>query len=378
MKKNIDTLIKYFTLIFFFSFIFIFPVVTLSTPDKKVNEIENKILTQLPRISIEKIKNGSFMRDFDNYSSDQFPLRTEFIQLKNLYNYNMGIREFRDIYVSSNGRLMEKFIFNKQIIDTNISQVIQFSSTLNKNYGIKSTIMVIPTSIAFYKDDLPKYAISDNQEHVLNYLNNEINNNINKDFLEFYTPYEILENNKDKYIYFNTDHHWTQLGAKLAFEDYYGEVSGNYNKVCDDFYGTYYSKALLPQIKGDSIYAFEDYDNFKITLDFNKKFNTLYDYNKLDGKNKYQYFLHGDPGIALIEGNSNTVDEILIFKDSYAHNFIPFLTSKYNKIHVVDPRYYKLDIKDYLSENTNISEVLFLNNISTLNSSTLFEQYFKE
>lgn len=373
MKKNIDTLIKYFTLIFFFSFIFIFPVVTLSTPDKKVNEIENKILTQLPRISIEKIKNGSFMRDFDNYSSDQFPLRTEFIQLKNLYNYTMGIREFRDIYVGSNGRLMEKFILNKEIIDSNISQVIQFSSTLHKNYGIKSTMMVIPTSIAFYEDYLPKYAISDDQKHILDYLNKELNNNLNKDFLNFYTPYEVLENNKDDYIYFNTDHHWTQLGAKLAFEDYYKEVSDNNVKVADDFYGTYYSKALLPQIKGDSIYAYEDYNNFKISLDFDKKFDTLYDPSKLEGKNKYQYFLHGDPAIAVIEGITNNSDEILIFKDSYAHSFIPFLTSIYKKIHVVDPRYYKLDIEDYLSENENINEVLFFNNISTFNSLSLFK-----
>lgn len=375
MKKiNKDTFIKYTTIIFFFGFIFTFPIVTLSTPDKKINEIENKILTQLPIPSIDKIINGSFMKNFDNYSSDQFPSRTEFIKLKNLYSYSMGIREYRDIYVGINGRLMEKFIFNKEMVDNNISQVIQFSSYLYDKYEIPSTIMVIPTSIAFYDDELPKYAVTDSQKYVLNYINNQFENNKNSNsYTNFYSPYEVLNSNKDKYIYFNTDHHWTQLGAMLAYKDFYGEVSGDYSEVAKDFYGTYYSKAILPQIKGDTIYSFDDYNNFKINMDFNKNYNTLYAKDKLSGKNKYQYFLHGDPAIAVIEGNTNNTDEVLVLKDSYAHNFIPFLTSKYKKIHVVDPRYYKLDIDDYIKNNEKIKEVLFFNNISTFNSSLLFK-----
>lgn len=374
MKKNKHSVIKYITIVFFFGFLFTFSTLTLATPDKKINEIENKILTQLPRISIDKLISGSFMKNFDSYSSDQFPMRTEFIKLKNSYSYAMGIREFRNIYVGNSSRLMEKFIFNEEIMDDNISQVIQFSSYLHDKYNILSTIMIIPTSIAFYEEDLPKYAVSDSQEDALKYLEYEFNGNEStNDYLNFYTPYEVLKANKDEYIYFNTDHHWTQLGAKIAFEDYYGDVLDDCTKVANDFYGTYYSKALLPQIKGDTIYSFDNYNNFKINIDFDKNYNTLYDKNKLSGKNKYQYFLHGDPAIAVIEGNSDSSSELLIFKDSYAHNFIPFLASKYSKIHVVDPRYYKINIDEYMDSNKNIKEVLFLNNISTFNSSLLFK-----
>ena len=59
----------------------------------------------------------------------------------------------------------------------------------------------------------------------------------------------------------------------------------NYNKVSDNFYGTYYSKALLPMIKGDLIYSYSDFNNFKIEIDFDKTYNNLYDTNKLNGKN---------------------------------------------------------------------------------------------
>lgn len=375
MKINKNNILKYTTIVFFLGFIFIFPIINFLTEDKKINEIENKILTQLPKLSLQKIINGSFMKEADNYTSDQFPSRTEFIKIKNSYSYSLGIREFRGIYVGSNGRLMEKFIFNKEIIDKNIAQVIRLSRHLQDMYKIPSTLMVVPTSIAFYENELPNVALTDSQEDTLNYIHSRsedpITNNL---FISFYSPYHVLKENKNEYIYFNTDHHWTQLGAKLAFEDMYGSINGDYTKVIDEFYGTYFSKALLPNIKGDSIYAYKDFNNFNMKIDFNKNFDSLYDDYKLLGKNKYQYFLHGDPAIAIIEGlPDNANNEILVFKDSFAHNFVPFLASKYTKVHIIDPRYYNLDIDTYIKENENIKEVLFLNNISTFNSSLLFK-----
>lgn len=374
MNKYKNNFLKYITIIFFLGFLFIVPIITFTTPDKKISEIENKILTNKPKLSIEKIADGTFMRVFEKYSADQFPFREDFIKLKNLYSYSMGIREFRNIYIGSSGRLMEKFVFNKDIIDKNISQVIDLSCHLMDVYNIPSTIMIVPTSIAFYESELPKTSITDSQVDTLNYINNnlKLHDKYNSS-IKFYSPYKTLEKNKEKYIYFNTDHHWTQLGAKLAFEDMFGPISGDYKKVSDEFYGTYYSKALLPQVKGDSIYAYEDYSNFNIEIDFDKTFNTLYDEDRLLGKNKYQYFLHGDPAIALIDGNPNSDEEILVFKDSYAHNFVPFLATKYKKVHVIDPRYYKVDIDDYLQKNKNIKEVLFLNNISLFNTSVIFK-----
>ena len=283
--KN-KNLLKFITISFFLIFIFSVPIITLFTEDKKISEIENKILTQLPRISFENICNKKFMKNFDEYTSDQFPLRANFIKLKNTYNYIIGQREFRDIYVGKNNKLMEKYKFNKESVDKNISNILNTASYMYESFNIKSKLMVVPTSIAFYKNDLPNFCISDNQKDSLDYINNSISN---KDFLNFYTPYDILSKNKDKYMYYNTDHHWTQLGAYLSYLDMFDYkydnkiLFNNYNKVSDDFYGTYYSKALLPMIKGDSIYSYSTFNNFKIEVDFDKTYNTLYDNDKLNG-----------------------------------------------------------------------------------------------
>ena len=96
MNKN--KILKYLTIFIFLGFIFIFPIINLITPDKIISEMENKILTQMPKISFDKIKNGSFMKSFDEYTSDQFPFRENFISLKNSFSYFLGIREFRNIY----------------------------------------------------------------------------------------------------------------------------------------------------------------------------------------------------------------------------------------------------------------------------------------
>ena len=333
--KN-KNLLKFITISFFLIFIFSVPIITLFTEDKKISEIENKILTQLPRISFENICNKKFMKNFDEYTSDQFPLRANFIKLKNTYNYIIGQREFRDIYVGKNNKLMEKYKFNKESVGKNISNILNTASYMYESFNIKSKLMVVPTSIAFYKNDLPNFYISDNQKDSLDYINNSISN---KDYLNFYTPYDILSKNKDKYMYYNTDHHWTQLGAYLSYLDMF-------------------------DYKYDNKILFNNYNK----VDFDKTYNTLYDNDKLNGKNKYQYFLHGDPAFAIIYGDKNKSNEVIVFKDSYAHNFLPFLTNNYSKIHVVDPRYYNIDLEDYLNKNPNITEALFINNIQSFNS----------
>ncbi|MGL5313101.1 MAG: DHHW family protein [Peptostreptococcaceae bacterium] len=366
-----NKLLKHLTIWLFLGFIFIVPIITLTTPDKKINEIENKILTQLPKLSLNNIVNKRFMNEFDKYTADQFPLRSDFIKLKNSYSYSTGQREFRSIYIGKNNRLMEKFVYNKYIVDTNINTLVDLATTLKSKYNISTKLMIVPTSIAFYEEELPLWAISDNEKTAIDYISSAITDS---NALNFYSPYNVLMDNKDKYIFFNTDHHWTQLGAKLAYEDMYNtKILDNSIKVSDDFYGSYYSKAILPNINGDNIYAYTNFNNFKIDIDFSKTYDSLYDENKLVGKNKYQYFLHGDPAFAVIEGNPSIDDEILIFKDSYAHSFIPFLTSNYKKIHIVDPRYYNIDYEDYLSNNRDINEILFINNIQTFNSTQIFK-----
>lgn len=327
--------------------------------DNQISYIENKILTKFPRFNIQSIISGSFMNKFDTYTTDQFPGRVGFIKLKNSVDYLIGKREFRNIYISKNKRLLEHFKLNEETLFDNIDGI----NNLSKSLKIKASLLLIPTSIELYKNELPSYAITDSQENVFNIIRNRVT-------INFFSALETLAKNKDKDIFFKTDHHWTQLGAKLVFEDIFKkEISETPSTVTNDFYGSYYSKALLRFIKPDKIEVYNSSGDYKIHIDYERELNSLYDKSKLNSKNKYQYFLSGDPGRALIEGRGE--GSILILKDSFAHNFIPFLCSEFKDIHIIDSRYYNVNIKDYI-EKHNIQEIFFIHNISTLNSEKIY------
>lgn len=321
--------------------------------------MENKILQKFPRFNYDNIKSGKFMDDFDKYMSDQIPERNTFLYAKNRFNYILGNREFRDVYISKSGRLLEKYTEDKDIIDYNIKKINDICNNLN----IKKNLFLVPNSISLYKDELPSYYPTDSQEESIDYIKK-----ISE--IDTYSPLSILHKYKDEYIYYNTDHHWTQLGAKLAFEDFYDKkVNFEYSLISKNFYGTYYSKVMIDSVKPDSIYSYLELNNFKNEFD-GITYSSLYDDKKLDGKNKYQYFLNGDPAEGIIYGNGT--GKILVLKDSFAHNFLPFLTEIYEKIYVLDPRYSNKDISEYINEN-NLEEVLFLFSLSTINSNKIFK-----
>ena len=109
-------------------------------------------------------------------------------------------------------------------------------------------------------------------------------------------------------------------------------------------------------------------DDSKYVINYNGEIsNSLYNEKYLNEKDKYSYFLNGNQPLITITNysSSSSSQELLIIKDSYANSFIPFIVNHYRKIHVIDPRYYKNKISDYIKDN-NIYNVLFLYNIGTL------------
>ena len=102
------------------------------------------------------------------------------------------------------------------------------------------------------------------------------------------------------------------------------------------------------------------YEDKDITKD------SMYEEKYLNEKDKYSYFLDNNHALITITNKSiNNNKELLVIKDSYANSFIPMIAKHYEKIHVIDPRYYRLSISSYINEN-NISNVLFLYNVLTL------------
>ena len=82
----------------------------------------------------------------------------------------------------------------------------------------------------------------------------------------------------------------------------------------------------------------------------------------VSGVNSYSIFLQGDLPIVKMETMHKNGRKIAIVKESYGNAFAPFLINNYEKIIVVDQRYYTGDFVKML-KTEGINELLFINNI---------------
>lgn len=195
--------------------------------------------------------------------------------------------------------------------------------------------------------------------------------------ISFIDIHDSLKDHLDEYIYFKTDHHWTQRGAYYAYL-----IAGklmrfsaiNINDfdietVSDSFYGTLYSKSGIRFVKPDCIEIFKPDTETDIKVEYidtNETSNSLYETDHLNTKDKYSVFLDGNHALVKISTNLNTGKKLLVLKDSYAHSFVPLLTNHYDKIHMIDLRYFNMNITEYIEQN-GLNEVLFLYNTISFN-----------
>ena len=187
-------------------------------------------------------------------------------------------------------------------------------------------------------------------------------------------PVDSIRKHRNEYIYFNTDHHWTSLGAYYAYRAFCAaaghkpvSLNGIPSKVKPNFYGLFYrlTKSSILKNNPDSVryYLFPDSVNFFIGASSIGYWAPSKMYaEQVSGENSYSVFLQGDLPICKMETQKKNGRRIALVKESYGNAFAPFLINNYEKVIVVDQRYYKGDFIAMLKAE-GINELLFLNNI---------------
>lgn len=360
---NNETYNKILIVIFMMCIIFVC-IVSVIKEDVVFSENENKVMAIFPNFKLESLLNGEYTSKVEEYFSDHIIFRNEIISFKTITNIVMNKKDNSRVYFAKNNMLMEMHenIVNESV-DTNINVINKFNEFLNDKYSVNMDLMLVNTKTSIYEDMLPKFANVNNEDEIIDYIYSTSNTN-NIDISD------ILKANKDKYIYFNLDHHWTQLGAYLAYckySDNKGYDSSNYTittNLTNEFFGSLYSKAINPNLKPDSIIAYNLDSNLKynIRYDGSKVTNNVYQKSNLNKKDKYTVFLDGNHSVVEINTNNKNGKTMVIFKDSFGHPFIPFLLNEYEKVIVLDLRYVYTDLNVYF-KNNNVTDVLMLYNI---------------
>ena len=330
---------------------------------KIFSEFENRNLKTNVRFSINKFVNGSFQEEYEEYINDQFPLRNQWISIKSLNEYLLGKIENNGIIYGENKWLFEKFTsLNKVKLSNNINAINQFS----KKYDKSVSVMIVPNSYEIYNEDLPRGLYQIEQEKIIKdlYSNLIYSNNINL--------LDKFKNEKNNYIYYKTDHHWTTYGAYLAYCSFIESIGMkpinlnyyNSNEI-NGFYGSYFSKAKPFNISSDII-KYYDFEDLEMNILGEEVYNSIYDFSKINSRDKYSMFIRGNNALTIINNkNLKNGKKILVIKDSFANSLVPFLTQNFEEVHIIDLRSFNIKISNYMEEN-DFDNILVLYNFINL------------
>lgn len=360
---------KIVTVVVFLGMIFGFAILNLLTPDRVFSEMENIYLQLRPEISLQRILNGKFTAEMDQYVNHQFPGRDAFIGVKTQTEYLLGKRDTNGVYFSKDGYLIEKHPFLDPQAEKNIPRLVSFVNQTAGALGAEHVrVMIAPTAGELLRDKLPAFAPEFSQPEMFARIQSEIPGECWIDLLPAFR-----DASSGTQLYYKTDHHWTTHGAYLAYQQWCAsmgvapESDFDVQPVSDTFYGTIYSKARLSTTQPDTICAYFHGDPQDYSLEFDLgsgSMEGLYDESYLSRKDKYSYFLGGNHAVTTIHGPSRNGKTLLMIKDSYAHSLAPFLADEYETILMVDLRYYNGSLK-YFFENHQVDDVLVMYNAVT-------------
>lgn len=342
------------------------------SPKAEKSISENRTLQQKPKMTMQSLLTGKYSKDYGKYLSDQFPARESMIKGKAKFDLLLGRKELNGVYICKDGYLMEGFTeASPEVTDAKIKAINNFVS---QNPKLNVSMMLVPNKVEIYKNLLPKNTPSDSQKAYLDKVKEKVDKKVN--FVNLITPFNRIKNSTQ--LYYKTDHHWTTDGAYKGYEEFSKsrdispaqEKSFTKSLATDKFLGSLYYKngAQIGEPENIILYLKEKpYPLLVKYYDTKEKVTTLYDADKLKGKDKYEIFTGGNHSQIKIRTNVKTKRKLLLIKDSYANAMLPFLINDFAEINVVDLRYYTGTMADILNNN-EVTDVLILYNVNTFNT----------
>ncbi len=419
-EKNINTIfIQILSFLAVLAILMILGLLIFARPEK--SETEKRDLTKFPSFSISSLLSGDYFDQIGLWYSDTYPGR-DFLtsinsNIKSLYGVKSQeihgeVVEGDDIPDEYTTKASNKVTETKKETTTSIEdtwemidakgdsqslgavfvsgdkayEYYNFSQSVADDYiytlntvaeklgDIPVYDIIIPTSIAITLPDEYLDSInSSDQNKAIKYMYSGMNDKVNKVKI-----YNTLMSHRTEYIYFNTDHHWTALGAYYAYCDYTKMAKietmplTKYTKVeYSGFLGSFYTdtgKLKVLENNPDTIIAYKPNENANLVYTDNKgtkiTWPVINDVSDYGATIKYSCFIAGDNSFTEIT-NPDIQDDstLVVVKESFGNALVPFLVENYNKIYVIDYRYYKGSVSDFAIKN-GADAVLYMNNVS--------------
>ena len=335
-------------------FFAIMSVVNVFVNPPDYSESENRYLASFPKFSFKELFWGDYTTQLDDYVRDHFFGRDFWVALKAGSEIALQKKENNDVVLGKDGYLLGAVEpVNVEQYKTNYLSVQTFITEMEEA-GKNAFVAIVPDAIAVLQDKLPsQYPISEFIETIEG-LENDAS-------LHPIPLLQTLCNHQDEYLYYRTDHHWTSLGAYYAYQEICLALgvqprsieAFEQTVVTESFFGTMYSKSGVRWADPDAILLLEIPENqYVVSFDGQSKtYNSMFFTEHLEKKDKYSVFLDGNHALTKIVNQNGNGKKILFVKDSFTHSLAPLFAADYSEVHMLDLRYYKGSVSDYMHQN---------------------------
>lgn len=251
---------------------------------------------------------------------------------------------------------------------SNGERYAEYVSNFKADLGINVYSMVCPTPVSYYLPEKYKDLSASEKDNI-----KHINENLNG--VTAVDAYNALMNHRNEDIFKRTDHHWAQLGAYYAAEEFARQAKvpfaklSSYRRVEKDGYvGTLYGYS------GDSD-LYNNPENFVYYEPSNKYTTTFFDTDMtneregsllidleyVDPVSWYLVFIGTDSIVTHVHTDVGNGRKLAIVKDSYGNALVPCLTGSFEDIFVVDMRYFEVNAVEQFKA-WGITDLLFAMN----------------
>jgi hypothetical protein len=351
----------------FLIFVFGFTALNLLAPTKGVSTLERRELAQRPRLTVESVISGQFMEDYASFIRDQAALRDELRFLKSSVERGVLRKvENNGVYVVGD-RVYDKFYGIREPLAVTAAQ--RMNEIIASIQGRRAFLSVIPTKAQGLEGD--GYLLSDQ-----GWIADALRDTVDATYLDLMD----LAAAGTETRYYGADPHWTTEGAIRAYEivalglGFTPVTDYRFETLSDTYVGSEYGKAAAWTIPLDTIELAhnEALDGMTVcreeTADRIVCGDSVYVPPTVDTVDLYDVFLGGlAPIIVITNDAAPSDDELVIFKDSYAHAIAPLLAQHYRKVTLVDLRYVQ---RQYVMDHVDFgaATVLFLYSTSVVNT----------
>lgn len=354
----------------FMTILFGIALVNLFIPAKELSISERRKLQQFPPITLERILNAGFMKDFDKYSVDQFLFREQFRSVKAAVDRNiLGKTDTNGIF-SKNGHLLKiEYPLRENKVLQMATKMLAVERKLLQ--GMNVYYSIVP--------DKNCYLPQNSGALVMDYVKLERLMNQNLPEMKYINLFGSLTLDD----YYTTDSHWRQEKIQKAVNTLWHNlgVDRNFNlssytqKSYNPFYGVYYGQSARA-FKPDSLTWLENAvtRDAVVTNVGTETIESVYNLDRLGGMDGYEMFLSGmQPIITLKNPHNASNKSLLLFRDSFGSSIAPLMLEGYSTITLIDLRYAKSSILAEYVNFADYQDALFLFSTTIINNSDIID-----